>query len=171
MVEILPGVGVATARVGEHRDEVERRIGKPFHPGRDSRAVYDVTPMLVLTYAEDETVEVVELAYSPDGGEQVFFDGVQLTYRFLDDVVADLAAKGYGYEPTDIGYRFEPGFAIYSMASLSPDELQPDASDDDDRLICEGVAVAAYDYFREPSDEDAEAYIQAREKERAAARQ
>jgi hypothetical protein len=166
MVEILPGVGVAAAKVGEHRDEVERRVGKPLHPGRDSRAVYDQRPLLVLTYAEDETVEVVELGYSADGGEQVFFDGVQLTYRFLDEVVADLAAKGHRYEPTDIGYRFEPGFAIFSMGSLWTGELQPDAPDDH-RPICEGVAVAPYDYFREPSDEEIEAYIQAREKERA----
>jgi hypothetical protein len=170
MVEIMPGVGVAAAKVGEHRDGVERRIGKPLHPGRDSRAVYDQTPLLVLTYAEDETVEVVELAHSPDRGEQVFFDGVQLTYRFLDEVVADLSAKGYAYEPTDIGYRFEPGFAIYSMGSLWTGELLPDAPDDDDRPICEGVAVAPYDYFREPSDEEIEAHIEAREKERAETR-
>lgn len=170
MVEIVPGAGVAAAKVGEHRDEVERRIGKPLHPGRDTRAVYDQTPLLVLTYAEDETVEVVELAYSGEGGEQVFFDGVQLTYRFLDEVVADLAAKGYHYEPTDIGYRFEPGFAIYSMGSLWTGELLPEASEEDERPLCEGVAVAPYDYFREPTDEEIEAYIQAREQERAKAR-
>jgi hypothetical protein len=44
---------------------------------------------------------------------------VQLTFSFLDEVVSDLAAKGYRYEPIDIGFRFEPGFAIVSMASMA----------------------------------------------------
>lgn len=58
-----------------------------------------------------------------DGGEgasarsRFFFDSVQLTFRFLDDVVSDLAAKGYNYKPIDIGYRVEPGFAIFSLGS------------------------------------------------------
>ncbi|MEU8004226.1 hypothetical protein AB0B66_23980 [Catellatospora sp. NPDC049111] len=112
-MEIIPGEGVTLAKVGESRDEVERRVGVPVHPGRASRAVYDTTPALVLTYTEDDAVEVVEIAYSGDGGEEVFFDGVQLTYRLLDDVVADLAARGYDYEPIDIGYRVGPGLAIW----------------------------------------------------------
>jgi hypothetical protein len=160
MVDILPGVGVAMVKVGEHRDVVEARVGMPVHPGRASSAVYDrTTPWLMLTYTLDETVEVVELPYSFDGGEQVFFDGVQLTYRFLDDVVADLSAKGYAYEPIDIGYRFEPGFAIWSMDSLSSTELDPDAPDDEARPICEGVSVAPFDYFRPTTCEEIEAMM------------
>lgn len=156
-MEILPPEGVAQAKVGQSRDDVERRIGPPVHPGRSSKAVYDTLPQLVLTYADDGTVEVVEIGYSGDsGGEEVYFDGVQLTYRFLDDVVADLAAKGYQYEPTDIGYRFEPGFAIWSMGSRWAGDLDPDADEDDERQICEGVSVAPYDYFRELTDEEIE---------------
>ena len=89
--------------------------------------MYDTDPKLVLTYTEDDTVELVEIAYSGDGGEEVFFDGVQLTYRFIDDVVADLAVKGYRGEPSDIGYRFRPGFAIFSMGSRSAQDLDPQA--------------------------------------------
>jgi hypothetical protein len=70
MVDILPGVGVAMVKVGEHRDVVEARIGRPVHPGLDGRVVYNrTTPWLVLTYTPDETVEVVELPYSARGGE------------------------------------------------------------------------------------------------------
>ena len=155
----MPAEGVAQAKVGELRDEVERRIGAPVHPGRSAKAVYETTPMLVLTYADDDTVEVVEIAYSGDRGEEVYFDGVQLTYRFLDDVVADLAAKGYRYEPIDIGYRFEPGFAIWSMGSRWAGDLDPAADEDDERQICEGVSVAPYEYFREPTEEEIEALV------------
>ncbi|WP_432840785.1 hypothetical protein [Dactylosporangium sp. CA-092794] len=38
-------------------------------------------------------------------------------------------------------------------------DLDPDADEDDPRQICEGVSVAPYDYFREPTDEEIEAYL------------
>jgi hypothetical protein len=98
-MEILPGEGVALAKVGESRDVVESRVGPPVHPGRHRRAVYETSPMLVLTYTDDDTVEVVEIGYAGDGGDEVCFDGVQLTFRFVDDVVElglsrDVAEQG-----------------------------------------------------------------------------
>jgi hypothetical protein len=162
-MEILPGEGVATAKIGESRPAVESRLGPPVHPGRESKAVYETTPMLVITYTEDDTVEVVEVAYSGAGGEEAFFDGVQLTFRFIDDVVADLAAKGHAHEPIDVGYRFAPGFAIYSMGSRTAADLDPEAAPDDPRAISEGVAVAPYDYFAEPTDDEFEQYLRRQE--------
>jgi hypothetical protein len=162
-MEIVPGEGVALAKVGESRDMVERRTGPPVHPGPDRKAVYATDPMLVVTYTADDVAEVVEIACSPDAAEEVHFDGVRLSFRFLDDVVADLAAQGHRYEPIDIGYRFEPGFALFSMGSRWARDLDPDASEDDPRRICEGISVAPYDYFRPPTPEEIEAYIRERE--------
>jgi hypothetical protein len=159
-MEILPGQGVALAKIGESRELVESRLGPPVHPGRHSRGVYETSPMLVLTYTDNDTVELVELGC---GGNEVFFDGVQLTFRFMEDVVADLAAKGYPYEPIDIGFRFGPGFAIFSMGSYWARDLDPEASEDDPRQVCEGVSVAPYSYFDAPTDEEIEAYIRSRE--------
>ncbi|GAA2486409.1 hypothetical protein [Winogradskya humida] len=144
-MEILPGIGVALAKIGDSRTVVESRTGPPIHPGRSPRAVYETDPLLVLTYHADDTVELVELSH---GGDQVFFDGIQLTDRFLADVVADLTARGHAGEPTDIGHRFEPGFAIFSTGSMWAGDLDPDATDDDPRAVSEGVSVAPYDYFR-----------------------
>ncbi|MFF5228999.1 hypothetical protein [Dactylosporangium sp. NPDC000521] len=109
---------------------------------------------------------MVEIVYSDSGGEEAFFDGVQLTFRFLDAAVSHLAAKGHRYEPIDIGFRFEPGFAIFSMASMSARDLDPAATEDDPRLVCEGVSVAPYDYFRPLTDEEIEAYIRSHEESR-----
>ena len=158
-MEILPGEGVATAKVGESREVVEARLGPPIHPGREDKAVYETVPMLILTFADDDTVEVVEVGYTGGGGEEAYFDGVQLTYRFMEDVVADLAARGHAHEPIDVGYRFAPGFALYSMGSRSARDLDPSAPADDPREIVEGVSVAPYDYFREPSEEEFEEYF------------
>jgi hypothetical protein len=162
-MEIIPGKGVAPAKVGESRDVVEGRLGPPVDPGRGSKAVYDTSPRLVLSYTEDDTVEIVEIAYSGDGGEEVFFDGVQLTFRFMDDVVADLAARGHRYERVDIGYLFAPGFVIFSMGSRSARELDPDASDEDPRQVCEGVSVASPGHLAGPTEEEIVAYIRRQE--------
>ncbi|MDI6102632.1 hypothetical protein QLQ12_28820 [Actinoplanes sp. NEAU-A12] len=150
-MEILPGEGVALARVGESRDVVESRVGPPVHPGRQDRAVYATSPMLVISYFEDE-VELVEMGYSGDGGEEVFFDGVQLTYRIMSDVVADLEARGHRAVPSDIGFSFRPGFSIFSMGSQSARDLDPQAADD--ASVVEGVSVAPAEYFLELLDDD-----------------
>ncbi|GGN49821.1 hypothetical protein GCM10010109_88360 [Actinoplanes campanulatus] len=162
-MEILPGEGVALAKVGETRDVVESRVGPPVHPGRGRRAVYDTDPMLVISYHADDTVELVEIA---DGGEEVFFEGVQLTGRFMDDVVAELAERGLRAEPFDIGFSFVPGFAIFSMGSRTARDIDPTASDDDERSVVEGVSVAPFDYFREPTEEEIEALVREHEAKR-----
>jgi hypothetical protein len=164
-MEIIPAEGVALARLGETRVAVESRVGAPVHGPGSNRAVYDTTPALVISYTSEDRVEIVEIAYSGQGREEVFFDGVQLTYRLLDDVVAELNAKGYQCTPTDIGFAFHAGFAVWSMSSLSASDLDPDQDkdededeyedddDDDERRIVEGVSVAPYDYFYQAVDE------------------
>ena len=77
--------------------------------------------------------------------------------------MTDLAARGYGYEPIDIGYRFEPGFAIFSMGSRSASDLDPAAGENDGRANCEGVSVAPYEYFAAPTEEEIEALIRDRD--------
>lgn len=105
-MEIIPGVGVEAVKIGDPRGEVEQRLGPPVHAGNHTRCVHDsIDPMLVVTYGQDDLVELVEVGYGVD--DQVFFDGVQLTYRFMDDVMADLAAKGHPGTRSDIG--FDPG--------------------------------------------------------------
>lgn len=158
-MEILPGEGVASATVGEHRAEVESRVGPPVHPGRDSRAVYRTRPTLVITYTDDDLVEIVELAHGGPDGAQVFLDGVQVTWRFMDEVVADLEARGHRAEPDDIGFVFPAGFAIFSTGSRGPRDLDPSAGEDDDRKVVEGVSVAPYDYFHSSTEEGYQAFV------------
>lgn len=122
--------------------------------------------MLIVTYDQDDVVELVEVGYGVH--DQVFFDGVQLTYRFMDEVMADLAAKGHLGTPSDIGFDLQAGFAIFSMASLSARELDPRAPENDPRRIVEGVGIAPYSYFTDdqpPSDgtaQELEAWLRQR---------
>ncbi|MFI6757975.1 hypothetical protein ACIBF5_02345 [Micromonospora sp. NPDC050417] len=166
-MDIIPGVGVEAVKIGDPRRDVERGLGPPAHAGNHRRAVYDsVDPMLVVTYDEDDIVELVEIGYGID--DQVYFDGVQLTYRFMDEVVADLATKGQFGSPSDIGFDLRAGFAIFSMASLSARDLDPDAPEDDPRRVVEGVSVAPYSYFTDDqppldgTDEELDAWLRKR---------
>ncbi|MEU6340985.1 hypothetical protein ABZ883_08540 [Streptomyces sp. NPDC046977] len=148
-MEIIPGRGVDLVKIGEHRSRVEERIGLPHHGPGGERAVYNTSPMLVITYAADGTVELVEISHSGGGGDaEAEFDGVQLTYRFLDDVVSELHARGYTSIRSDIGHDFHAGFAVWSMHSLWAGDLDPTAGEDDERVISEGVSIAPYSYFR-----------------------
>ncbi|MEV7386512.1 hypothetical protein [Streptomyces sp. NPDC091215] len=147
-MEIIPGTGVDLVRIGDHRSQVEERIGLPHHGPGGERAVYGTSPMLVITYAGDGTVELVEIKYSGEGGDaEARFDGVQLTHRFLDDVVSDLHARAYTSTPSDIGHDFHAGFSVWSMHSLWARDLDPAAGEDDARAVAEGVSVAPYAYF------------------------
>lgn len=146
-MNIIPGRGVALVEIGDARSEVEARTGDPVHgPGR-SKAVYRTDPALVVSYLPDDTVELVELGHSAGAGTEVYLDDVRLTWRFLDDVVAELTALGHTGTETDIGYAFRAGFAIWSMGSRHASELDPDAAEDDEREVVEGVSVAPYAYF------------------------
>ena len=78
---------------------------------------------------------------------EVTLNGTRLTYRPLDDVLADLRASGYSGRRSDIGYDFADGFAIWSMASLSLSDLDPSVAPDDERDLVEGVSVASPEYF------------------------
>jgi len=149
-MEIIPGIGVNTVRIGDRRSQVEESIGPPHHGPGGQRAVYTTAPMLVITYAADETVELVEAHYSgEDGPVEVHYGGVQLTHRFLDDVVADLHGLGYTSTPSDIGHDFHAGFSVRSMHSLWARDIDPEADEDDERAVSEGVSVAPYTYFVE----------------------
>ncbi|MYS87450.1 hypothetical protein [Embleya scabrispora] len=146
-MNIIPGRGVALVEVGESRAEVEARIGEPVHgPGR-SKAVYRTDPTLVICYLPDDTVELVELGHGAGTRTEVHLDGVQLTWRFLDEVVAELTALGHTGTETDIGHAFHAGFAIWSMGSRQATDLDPEADEDDERAVVEGVSVAPYAYF------------------------
>ncbi|MEV0489870.1 hypothetical protein [Streptomyces atratus] len=83
-------------------------MGQPHHgPGGD-RAVYDTSPKLMITYAADGTVELVEICHNGGSGDaEACYDGVRLTHRFLDDVVAELHAKGYTSTPSGIGHDWQ----------------------------------------------------------------
>ena len=70
----------------------------------------------------------------------------------MDDVVADLERAGFhGVPDNDIGWEYDEGFCIWSMASHRASDLAPDstADPDDERLVVEGVSVAPISYWRE----------------------
>ncbi|MFF3391948.1 hypothetical protein ACFYW1_13605 [Streptomyces sp. NPDC002669] len=66
-MEIIPGRGAGPVMIGDHRSRVEERIGPPRGPLDRTPFVYATTPPLVITYAADDTVELVEVGHSGEG--------------------------------------------------------------------------------------------------------
>ena len=144
-MEILPGSGVAGVRIGDTRDDVERTTGPAVHGPDGGRAVYGPPTHLVVDYAQDRTVEAVTVTYGD--GDEATYDGLQLTGRFLDDVLGDLAARGLTSTPSDVGRDFHVGLSVFSTGSASGAELGLTDDPDDERLVSEGVTVAPYASF------------------------
>ncbi|MFJ2895141.1 hypothetical protein ACIO87_09675 [Streptomyces sp. NPDC087218] len=152
-MEIIPGRGAGPVMIGDHRSRVEERIGPPRDPLDRTPFVYATTPPLVITYAPDDTVELVEVGHSGEGGEaEASYEGIGLTHRLIDDVVAELHARGLTSTPCDIGHDFHAGFSVWSMRVLEAREVDPTAGADDPRCVVEGVSVAPYDYLVRPDD-------------------
>jgi hypothetical protein len=145
-VQILPGFGVELAKIGEARGDVEDRIGRPVDGKPSTKDVYATTPRLVISWTPEDTVEIVEIGHG-DGEREAYLDDVQLTFDFLDHVVAELTARGYTSTRSDIGFVFHAGFSLWSMRSREARALDPDADEDDERAVSEGVSVAPYEYF------------------------
>jgi hypothetical protein len=144
-VEIIPGVGIEDVRIGDRRQAVDARLGGT-RVSTDSRAYYESLGVLV-HFDGDDLVELIEVGYRDDGRDQPALNGVPLTYRYMDEVLRELAGHGHVGEPSDIGYLFPAGFAIFSMSSLSAQDLDPSASVNDGRVIVEGLSIAPYAYF------------------------
>lgn len=143
----MPGQGVEQVRLGDTRDVIEGRLGPPTVE-RDGRAYYDTsTPGLVITYDASDAVEMIEIPYAGTPGKEVTLNGVQLTYRAMDEVLHDLGAAGFTGHPSDIGHDFSEGFAIWSMDSLSLSDVDSAAKPDDEGQVVEGVAVGTPAYF------------------------
>ena len=147
IVEIQPGVGIGVIRLGERQVDVEARLGQPS--SRDGGRAHYVEPMpaFVVDFGDSGIVELVEVPYAGVPDDEVTLNGVQLTYRPVDEVRSELIALGYSNRESDIGFDFADGFAIWSMGSLRLADLDPSVAADDDRQVVEGVSVASPAYF------------------------
>ena len=147
-MEIIPGEGLPSVRVGQRRDEVVAAVGDPATDGR--RAYYHrADPPFSVHYDGDDRVEYVEVFHTGGTGDDAELGGIRLTSRLLDDVVADLRAAGYEGRAMDIGWEFDAGFAVWSMHSISLSDIDPSEPLDreDERLVSEGVGIAPMSYW------------------------
>ena len=151
-MEIIPGVGLPLAKVGQKLTDIEAVAGLADDVQLDpDRAFWHRHhPGFSAHFDGEGVVELIEAYYSQGGREQVTLGGVQLTFRLMDDVVADLAAAGMHGRPMDIGFDYDEGFCVWSMGSLDPSDLTGGQYDpDDERRVVEGISVGAPDYFRD----------------------
>ena len=147
-MEITPGVGIPGVSIGDTRAAVESSLGTPA-PSEEHRAFYfDREPNFSVHYSADGTVELVEVFHA-EGRNEVSLGEIQLTYRLMDDVQADLERAGLVGRPVDIGLEYDEGFTLWSMSSLTPSDVAPgtEYDADDERHVVEGVGIAPVSYW------------------------
>lgn len=149
--EVLPGIGTALAQVGQTLLQVEAVAGPPSVIQGQSAYWNEHTPAFVVHTDAEGFAELVEIDHGDVGEPQATLHGIQLTFRLMDDVVGDLERAGFHGVPADIGWEYDEGFCIWSMASHRASDLDPNgtADPDDERLVVEGVSVAPISYWRE----------------------
>lgn len=145
-MEVTPGRGIPQVPLGADRRAVSAALGdRTVRSARSDH--HDLGPAVVVHY-DDGRAEMFELAYSGTPGHEVTLDGIQLTYRPMAEVVADLAAAGHHGVESDDAVDYPEGFSIWSMGSLMVEDLGLSGSDvDPDDEVIEGVSVAAAGYF------------------------
>ena len=153
-MEIIPGVGLPVAKVGQTLADIEALVGlaDDIQLDPDRAFWHRHYPGFSANFDGDGVAELIEAYYSQGGRDQVTLGGVQLTFRLMDDVVADLEAAGMHGRRMDIGFDYDEGFCVWSMSSLNPSDLTGGPYDPrDERLVVEGVAVGPPSYFQEPA--------------------
>ncbi|MFC9063691.1 hypothetical protein ACFTXB_37660, partial [Streptomyces sp. NPDC057074] len=118
--QIQAGRGLDSARFGERRDELRRRLGEPtlFRRTQSGGLVdHFVEKGLQLSYNAADELEFIEL--TPEAGVQ--YDGVELLGRSYGAVLADLRGRGLEGAEDSQGIEFRDlGFALFVP---SPEEL------------------------------------------------
>jgi hypothetical protein len=94
-MEIHAARGVEGIHIGEERSTVERLLGPPLGASSRARAVYATNRSSIFTYTDTNTVELLEATPSDLGAEQVSYGGIQLTFGIMEEVVAELRARGF----------------------------------------------------------------------------
>ena len=135
-------MGIELVRLGERRVDVEARLGQPGSRQGD-RAIYDLIPALVVDYDDSGLVELVEIPYAGVPQHEVTLNGLQLTYRPLDEVRSDLLAIGYSGRESDVGYDFTAGLPSGPWGRFWLPDHNPSVPPDDDSQVVEGVSVGS----------------------------
>ena len=143
-MEIIPGVGLPVARIGQTLDEIETLAG-PATRADGHRAFWEChSPPFAVYFDGSGESEVVEVSSAEGVAAQVTLDGIPLVLRLMDDVQADLARHGVVGRRFGLVVDFDSGFTLWSLDEISACELSESADNPgDDRLVVEGVAIAA----------------------------
>lgn len=145
-MDILPGVGLPLARLGQRLPDIEAAAG-PATLVEPRRARWDHhEPPFAVYFDRVGVAELVE-AYEPAGtAERLTLGGVQLTSRLMDEVEADLSRIGLIGRRAGFVVDFDDGFTLWSLGELLVGETAGDAGHaaGAEQLVVEGVSIGRF---------------------------
>jgi len=142
-VEIIPGVGLPVAKVGQTIDQIEALAG-PATRADGHRAFWERhSPPFAVYFDARGQSEVVEVSCSEADTVQVTLDGIPLILRLMDDVQTDLARRGLVGRRSGLVVDFDSGFTLWSLDEVGAHDVSRSSDPMYRRLVVEGVAVAA----------------------------
>lgn len=144
-MEIIPGVGLPPARLGETLDQIAARNGSAS--ARDAGTVQwrRHSPPFGVGFDGRGRAELVEVYLGDAVVHPTTVRGVQLVGRSFDDVVADLAAVGLHGHGNDFAVEFAEGFTLWTLWELSTHDVHVAPGAKLGVPLVEGVAVTGLD--------------------------
>lgn len=145
-MEILPGIGLPVARVGQTLRDIVAVAGPPALVEERQAFWHAHSPPFAAYFDDDGRSEIIEVYGGGSDGEGVTIGGVQLTLRLMEDVEADLARSGLAGRRTALVIDFDDGFTLWSLGELSAGDLElgTDLDPGDQRVVVEGVAIGPF---------------------------
>jgi hypothetical protein len=144
-MEILPGVGLPVARLGQTLRQIEAAVGSPSAVGARSAQWSRHVPPFAVYFDGRGLSRLLEVYAAEGSAEPVTLHGVQLTGRPMGDVVGELAGAGLQGRRRDLVADFPEGFMLWSL--LERPDTRRHRADGPRRLgtggaLVEGVAIA-----------------------------
>lgn len=140
-MEIIPGVGLPVARLGQTRRQIEDRVGVATALDAATVQWQEHSPPFGVCFDGRGRAALVEVYLHDRVVPPTTVRGVQLIGRPVDHVVADLAAAGLQGHQSECVVEFAEGFMLWSLLEVTTCDIWREPGTGQDPFVVEGVAV------------------------------
>jgi hypothetical protein len=139
-VEIVPGVGLPFARLGDTLHDIEAVAGPAEAHGAYGALWKTHSPPFGMYFGADARCDLIEVYASEREQNDLTLGGVQLVGRLMSEVEEELSRIGRSGRRTCLTVDFDDGLTLWSLDEISPG---PGPDIGGPGVVVEGVAITA----------------------------